>query len=202
VSSKQIITIVHGDMEELDSSIIEAEKTLFREVAIDEMGWPAEELIQDIVAGKQASSHEFIVIIEKEVVGATKVICSRPYPVESPFPEMTSRINEDGKTVEVALTAVKKSVRGDLSIMLHLYRALYHWSKREGISAWYSVQEKQVTRLYRRIGLPFRELAEGRLYWCGVSYPCRLVLSEAEEQVKTSNSTLWKFFQQESNGSQ
>ncbi|PIS42786.1 MAG: hypothetical protein COT24_01785 [Candidatus Kerfeldbacteria bacterium CG08_land_8_20_14_0_20_40_16] len=173
---------------------------LFKEVAIDEMGWPAEDLIKNHVSGKEALSQDFVVIENDVVVGATKVIISRPFPVELPFPEVVSMIDRDskqGRVVEVALTAVKNNKRGDLSIMLHLYRSLYHWSCQQGIIAWYSVQERKVTRLYRRLGLPFQELTEGRYYWRGFSYPCRLSIREAEKSVQTTHPKLWLFFKEE-----
>ncbi len=165
-------------------------------VAVDEMKWPAEDLIGNIVKGQAVPTVNFVALKNGVVVGASKVLVERPLMAELAFPEISHVIDEEagnGKVVEVALTGVAKEHRGDLSIMLSIYRSLYWWSLEQGMSAWFSVQERQVTRLYRRLGMPFEELTEGKFYWCGMTYPCILRLRQGEEAVKKLNPAFWDF---------
>jgi len=169
-------------------------------VAVTEMGWPARDLIENVVYGRQVPAVDFVALRDGEVLGATKVLTTRPFPVEYVFPEISEKIDEQerqGKVVEVALTGVAKQHRGDLSVMLSLYRALYHWSQREGVSAWFSIQERQITRLYNRLAMPFEEIAPGKFYWCGMSYPCMMSMAKGEATVQQRNPAFWAFLQEE-----
>lgn len=183
-----------------NKEINDSVKELFTEIAVREMRWPAEDLIADIVDGKRIYSQNFVAFKGKEIVGASKVSITRPFPVEIAFPEIISQIENDrqkGLVIEVALTAVRKEYRKDATVMLNIYRKLYQWSKSIGVFCWYGIQERQVTRLYRMIGFPFRELTDGKYYWCGQSYPCTLVIAEAEAYVSMKRKNLWNFFQNE-----
>ncbi len=178
---------------------VEAVRRVLEKVAIDEMGWPAKDLIANHINGQEVTSVDFVALNDKEILGATKVLTTRPFPVELAFPEVRDIISEceqRGRVVEVALTGVAAEHRGDLSVMLSIYRALYHWSLREGVVAWFSVQEKQITRLYQRLGMPFKELAPGKFYWNGISYPCQLSLDEAEQVVQQRNPAFWDFLKE------
>lgn len=170
------------------------------EVAVNEMGWPAQQLISNIVAGKPVSVVDFVAVKGSEVIGATKVVLQRPFPVELEFPAIIPVIDGQqqlGSVVEVALTGVAKAHRGDRGVMLSIYRALYRWSLLTGVVAWTSIQERQITRLYRILGMPFDEIGEGHDYWCGMSYACIMKLVEGQTEMARRNRQLLDFFEQE-----
>ncbi|MFH1236363.1 MAG: hypothetical protein V1685_05515 [Parcubacteria group bacterium] len=175
-------------------------RRVLKAVAVTEMGWPALDLIENVVNGQTVQAVDFVALRDDEVLGVTKVLMDRPFPVEFVFPEISEKIDDQrqhGKVVEVALTGVAKQHRGDLSVMLSIYRALYHWSRREGVGTWFSIQERQVTRLYNRLAMPFVEIASGKFYWCGMSYPCMMSLANGEAIVQKRNPAFWAFLQEE-----
>ena len=92
----------------------------------------------------------------------------------------------------------QKMVRGerrtpDLPPVLYMYRAMYHASKRYGITHWLAATERSLNRLLLRLRFPFKEIGPAVDYFGPVT-PYMLDLDHAERVLAKQCPVLFKKF--------
>lgn len=81
---------------------------------------------------------------------------------------------------EASRLAVLAEQRGSKAAM-GLYRTAYNYAAEHGITCIYAVLEKKLLHTLQRIGYPFEELAEPKLYFGGYTLPARLSVTKPKE---------------------
>ncbi len=143
------------------------------------------------------------------LVGVVRLIPSdRPFMLEREFVALVGadhNIKKGADTVEVTRLATRRgsrSPRSSLPISCLLYKAIYHWSCRNGIRFLYLVVETAYLRTLRQWGFACSPVGPARILGCGE--PCVAALLDwhafrAQAQVRPSLFTNWLMESQKTN---
>lgn len=100
------------------------------------------------------------------------------------------------EVIEATLLTVVPQFRGFFHLAsLTLMKAIYQYGKREKIEGVVIAADVRLfSLLTRRLGLPFYQIGQEKMYEGSITYPAYLSLEEAERVVKTKKPKLYRFF--------
>jgi N-acyl amino acid synthase of PEP-CTERM/exosortase system len=108
------------------------------------------------------------------------------YGVESYLTESLGGILPDDGTIPEEMKGRKNPI-----IVLGLYQAMYHESRRRGITHWYMITEDKLFHALKKYGFLFRQIGEP-VWYHGWRTPYLGIVEDIEEELRETNPDMLK----------
>ncbi|MCL6472855.1 MAG: GNAT family N-acetyltransferase [Firmicutes bacterium] len=142
-----------------------------------------------------ACSELFIAKNNSAIIATIRLIKESPlgFPIESLFDIERPANTKSFAEVSRLIIHPKYRKLGPI-ITLGLYKTIFNYSERHGISHWFAILDNRLHRTFRRYGFVFEQLAEPKFCFGDITSPYLLSLEQAHGTVKAKNINLYNYF--------
>lgn len=164
---------------------------LFEQVC-GENNWVMDDCLQKFLS----SSVFWAAYHSGELIAAVQLVIDSPVGIpatqEHAWPDILVHKSDGMSSAEIAMVAVQKEYRGASLLFISLYSHAYIYCRQNGITHLYGILNKQNLRLYRLIGMEYRQIGQEKLYWNDPSFPAEFVIEDVEHSIRRKRPEIWK----------
>ena len=102
-------------------------------------------------------------------------------------------------TAELSRFCISRGCDNRVFASMSLFRDLYLFSKRNGITHWIAGFEESLSRILNRYGFKFKKMMEDSIQYYGEVFIYGIIIEELEEHVKRHKKDLYNYFMDDLN---
>ena len=155
---------------------------IYREVFIQEKGWPAEDLIN------RPDGRNFILFAGDEPAGGMKIILKQEAKAPLMFEQEFYEIPKDAG--EIAIVALKKGYRG-VGGLKYLFREFYRFAHQYGVFQYYAIVDPKVNTIFSLFG--FEMDSKAKEIWGELCNSGTYNMISAMAQISVTSPTIHRF---------